>query len=58
MTDMTANVFHSTANPRRTTLISVSAAEAAAPQREAAAGLTMVGGDAGTCADGTCALPD
>ncbi|MCB7136083.1 hypothetical protein [Cellulosimicrobium marinum] len=57
MTDTT--LFHSIANPRRTTLMSVSAADAAAPHRETAPALTMVGSDdAGTCADGTCALPD
>jgi hypothetical protein len=64
MTDATANhqpaagLHHSIANPRRTTLMSVSASQAAAPQR-ADHGFTMVGADdAGTCVDGTCALPD
>ncbi|MFC8921945.1 hypothetical protein [Cellulosimicrobium sp. NPDC057127] len=64
MADSTANHQHaaglsrSIANPRRTTLVSVSASEAAAPQR-AEGGFTMVGpDDAGVCVDGTCALPE
>lgn len=64
MTDTTANhqpaagLYHSIANPRRTTLLSLSASEAAAPQR-ADHGFTMVGSDdAGVCVDGTCALPE
>lgn len=57
MTDTT--LFHSLANPRRTTLVSVSAAEAVAPQHEAAPSFTMVGSDdAGACVDGVCALPE
>lgn len=51
MTDTQENLFHSIANPRRTTLMTVSAAEAAAP-------FTMVGSDdAAVCVDGVCALP-
>ena len=53
MTDtMQDSPFHSIANPRRTTLVTVSAAEAAAP-------FTMVGSDDGAvCVDGVCALPE
>ncbi|MFF3065312.1 hypothetical protein ACFVQ3_12195 [Oerskovia sp. NPDC057915] len=53
MTDtIQENLFHSIANPRRTTLVTVSAAEAAAP-------FTMVGSDdAAVCVDGVCALPE
>ncbi|WP_251149830.1 hypothetical protein [Cellulosimicrobium sp. Marseille-Q4280] len=57
MTDTT--LFHSIANPRRTTLMTVSAAEAAAPHHEDAQTFTMVGSDdAGACVDGVCALPE
>ncbi|MFD4993756.1 hypothetical protein ACFWH7_03020 [Cellulosimicrobium cellulans] len=59
MTDTTTNLYHSIANPRRTTLMSVSAADAAAPHREAAPALTLVGADdAAVCVDGVCALPE
>jgi len=59
MTDTTTNVYHSIANPRRTTLMSVSAADAAAPHRESAPPLTLAGADdAAVCVDGTCALPE
>jgi len=52
MTDTLDSPFLSIANPRRTTLMSVSAAEAAAP-------FTMVGNDDGAvCVDGSCALPE
>jgi hypothetical protein len=57
MTDTT--LFHSLANPRRTTLMTVSAADAAAPHHEDAQPFTMVGSDdAGACVDGVCALPE
>ncbi|KAJ8140338.1 hypothetical protein OY671_006472 [Metschnikowia pulcherrima] len=59
MTDTTTNLYHSIANPRRTTLMTVSAADAAAPHREPAPGLTLVGADdAAVCVDGSCALPE
>ncbi|MFB8230189.1 hypothetical protein [Cellulosimicrobium sp. NPDC055967] len=59
MTDTTTNLYHSIANPRRTTLMSVSAADAAAPHRETAPTLTLVGADdAAVCVDGVCALPE
>ncbi|WP_426309818.1 hypothetical protein [Cellulosimicrobium sp. E-16] len=59
MTDTTTNLYHSIANPRRTTLMNVSAADAAAPHRESAPGLTLVGADdAAVCVDGVCALPE
>lgn len=62
MTDTTETLFHSIANPRRTTLVTVSAAEAAAPgapAHPAAPAFTMVGdAGAGTCVDGVCALPE
>ncbi|MBD5785109.1 hypothetical protein IF650_02845 [Cellulosimicrobium terreum] len=58
MTDST-HPFHSIANPRRTTLMTVTSAEAAAPQRDGGSAFTMVGvDDAGTCVDGVCALPE
>ena len=59
MTDTTTNLYHSIANPRRTTLMSVGAADAATPHRESAPGLTLVGADDGAvCVDGVCALPE
>ncbi len=60
MTDTTTNPFHSIANPRRTTLVNVSAADAAAPHPEQPApGFTLVGADdAAVCIDGMCALPE
>ena len=60
MTDMTTNLYHSIANPRRTTLLSVSPSDAAAPHREQPApGLTLVGADdAAVCVDGACARPE
>ncbi len=64
MTDSTAThqpaggLYHPIANPRRTTLLGRSVAEAAAPQRSDH-GFTMVGSDdAGVCVDGSCAIPD
>ena len=58
MTD-TTDLYHSIANPRRTTLMTVSAADAAAPHREGPSTLTMLGADdAAACVDGVCALPE
>jgi len=57
MTDTT--LFRSIANPRRTTLMTVSASDAAAPHHDEAPAFTMLGADdAGTCVDGVCALPE
>lgn len=56
MTDNHENQYRSIANPRRTTLMSISAAEAAAPNREA--GHLHKLGDDGVCIDGSCAIPE
>jgi hypothetical protein len=60
MTDTTTNLYHSIANPRRTTLMTVSAADAATPHHDQPVpGLTLVGSDdAAMCVDGVCALPE
>lgn len=67
MNDITASVSRSIANPRRTTLVGRSVAEAAAPHHghghgHAAAapdnGLQLLADDGAVCADGTCALPE
>jgi len=61
MTDTTTNLYHSIANPRRTTLMTVSAADAAAPHQpqQSPPALRMVGADdAAVCVDGVCALPE
>lgn len=54
---MTDNQYRSLANPRRTTLASLSVAAGAAPRTETPA-LEMVGDDAPLCVDGVCDLPD
>lgn len=56
MTDTHDTLYRSIANPRRTTLVSLSAAEAATPQSGPA--LQMLGDDGGACVDGVCALPE
>ncbi|GAA1721020.1 hypothetical protein GCM10009809_15810 [Isoptericola hypogeus] len=66
--NQTEIAYHSIANPRRTTLVGRSAAEAAAPHAgtDEEHGLQMLGstlrqaqdGAGGVCADGSCALPE
>ncbi|MGH8965955.1 MAG: hypothetical protein ACRDXB_11600 [Actinomycetes bacterium] len=61
MFDATASSSHSIANPRRTTRMSVSAAEAAAPHHDAPGDerqLQLLGDDGAVCVDGVCALPE
>jgi hypothetical protein len=54
---MTDDSYRSIANPRRTTLVSASAAEAAAPRRDEKR-LQLLADDGATCVDGACSLPD
>jgi hypothetical protein len=58
--NQTEIAYHSIANPRRTTLVGRSAAEAAAPHAgtDEEHGLQMLGDDGAVCADGSCALPE
>ncbi|MFD6176296.1 MULTISPECIES: hypothetical protein [unclassified Isoptericola] len=64
MNDATESSYRSIANPRRTTLMSVSAAEAAAPHHGGderplqLLGLQMLGDDGAVCVDGVCSLPE
>ncbi len=60
MNEITESAYRSIANPRRTTLVGRSPAEAAAPHAGMGEehGLQMLGDDAGLCADGSCALPE
>ncbi|MGF0115097.1 hypothetical protein ACQFYA_02065 [Promicromonospora sp. Marseille-Q5078] len=60
MNDATANSSRSIANPRRTTLVSLSAAEAAAPHHGAGdeRPLQLLGDDGAVCIDGVCSLPE
>ncbi|WP_164545075.1 hypothetical protein [Antribacter gilvus] len=57
MTDNHESQYRSIANPRRVTLMDISAAEAAAPHKEGPQ-LHMMGDDAATCIDGVCAIPE
>jgi len=58
MNDAIANSSRSIANPRRTTLVSRTPAEAAAPRHGDDRPLQMLGDDGAVCVDGSCALPD
>ncbi|MCA5891891.1 hypothetical protein LEP48_00810 [Isoptericola sp. NEAU-Y5] len=59
MNDVTESAYRSIANPRRTTLMSTSAAEAAEPHRATDDNrLQMLTDDGGVCVDGSCALPE
>jgi hypothetical protein len=58
MNDAIANSSRSIANPRRTTLVSLSAAEAAAPHHGDERPLQLLGDDGAVCVDGVCALPE
>ncbi|MEU2200432.1 hypothetical protein [Isoptericola sp. NPDC019482] len=59
MNDATES-YRSIANPRRTTLMTVSAAEAAAPHHHGAdeRPLQLLGDDGAVCVDGVCSLPE
>ncbi|MCF4120321.1 hypothetical protein L1785_04945 [Antribacter sp. KLBMP9083] len=57
MTDVHESQYRSIANPRRTQLVSMSAAEAAAPHADVPH-LKLVGEDGPACVDGVCAIPD
>jgi hypothetical protein len=54
---MTDNPYRSIANPRRTTLSSVSASEVAAPRRDEQS-LQMLADDGAACVDGACSVAD
>lgn len=58
MNDATESSYRSIANPRRTTLMTVSAAEAAAPHHAEERPLQLLGDDGAVCVDGVCSLPD
>ena len=59
MNDATESSYRSIANPRRTTLMTVSAAEAAAPHHGAEdRPLQLLGDDGAVCVDGVCSLPE
>ncbi|MFE6968460.1 hypothetical protein [Isoptericola sp. NPDC057653] len=59
MNDATESSYRSIANPRRTTLMTVSAAEAAAPHHGGdERPLQLLGDDGAVCVDGVCSLPD
>lgn len=59
MTDLHDTPYRSIANPRRTTLVSMSAAEAAAPRTEVThSRLTLVADDGPACVEGVCSIPE
>ena len=57
MTDVHESQYRSIANPRRTQLVSMSAAEAATPHTDVPH-LKLVGEDGPACVDGVCSIPD
>lgn len=54
---MTDGPYRSIANPRRTTLGSTSATEAATPRRDEKS-LQLLADDGAACVDGACSLTD